>query len=238
MERDERIGVVGGYALFINEAGEIIGEPEWDVLDRGVINYCFFPFNRLWSGTTLIRKRCLAENNWRFEQRFFPADDYHMWLRLSLKCKIYLIPEPLYFYRIHGGNSSLDASGSLSDKVVEMHNMVLQDVLDIKFKIDFNGWWRWEIKSISEWNILVEMLERLSDLYSSLDFLTPIERIKVHFYYNNFIYEFWSANRYGVLEGVKFKDIVPYMRSFPIFFIYKIAKKISYLLVSFIYGKK
>ena len=218
--------LLGGYALLIDEAGEIIGEPEWDVLDRGVVNYRFFPFNRLWSGTTLVRRRYLEENSWRFEQRFFPADDYHMWLKFSLKYKIYLIPEVLYYYRIHGKNLSLTETGSIADETIDTHNMALEDVLGIDLKVDLRRFWYQRLSSVEEWEKLLATCQRLSDLYASLDFLSLADKLKTRFYYDALIYGFWNANKDDLLKDVKLKDILPYMRLGHLYLAYKGVKKL------------
>lgn len=52
--------------------------------------------------TSVFRKNDFICNNLIYNQNTFPAEDYDLWSRAVLKCEIVNIPKVLYYYRIHG----------------------------------------------------------------------------------------------------------------------------------------
>lgn len=55
---------------------------------------------------SMIRKSVLLDNNIRYEEYFSPAEDYGLWCRLLPVTKFHNIPEVLFNYRDHEGNTS------------------------------------------------------------------------------------------------------------------------------------
>lgn len=55
---------------------------------------------------SMIRKSVLVDNNIRYEEYFSPAEDYGLWCRLLPLTKFHNIPEVLFAYRNHEGNTS------------------------------------------------------------------------------------------------------------------------------------
>jgi hypothetical protein len=48
-----------------------------------------------------------------FDQRFWPADDYHLWLRIAAGHRVAFQPEPLGRYRYYRGQASSERIGML-----------------------------------------------------------------------------------------------------------------------------
>ncbi len=207
MDKDDTIGVVAGQVLFVDESDRIVGYPNYSIWNKGIINYCLFPFNRIWTGTVLLRKQCLEENNWSFDQSFFPADDYLMWLQFSLKYKLYMIPEILFLYRKHGSNMSLKGD-DVSDSVVVTHSLALKKVFNLELDVDVRRYGKWKLNSIEEWNLFIEACKKLSNLYYQLDFLPRIDKAKTRLYYTALLFFFWWKNRTKVLKDVRVKDLI------------------------------
>ncbi len=54
----------------------------------------------------MIRKSVLTDNKIRYEKEFSPAEDYALFARLLTKTKFHNLPEVLFRYRVHAGNTS------------------------------------------------------------------------------------------------------------------------------------
>lgn len=57
-------------------------------------------------GTSIIRKEVLDEHNLRFDPDFKHAEDYDLFVRMSMYCKMSNIPEVLYLVRYHESSVS------------------------------------------------------------------------------------------------------------------------------------
>ncbi len=55
---------------------------------------------------SMIRKSVLIENKIRYEERYTPAEDYHLWLQLMDYTNFYNIQEVLFRYRHHEKNTT------------------------------------------------------------------------------------------------------------------------------------
>jgi len=49
----------------------------------------------------LFRKKSIENTRLRYEQDFFPAEDYRFWTRCVMRLNLYNIPEVLFLYRMH-----------------------------------------------------------------------------------------------------------------------------------------
>jgi glycosyltransferase involved in cell wall biosynthesis len=104
LEQDESIALVHSRQDFIDSQGNKI-DYDWVT---GVSGYCFedmFKKNRIAVLTVLIRKTIFDEIG-LFNEKFSGADDYHMWLRVTIKHPISYIDQALAFYRFHDSNWS------------------------------------------------------------------------------------------------------------------------------------
>src|SRR5262249_31049370 len=57
--------------------------------------------------TVLLRATCLDDAG-RFDQRFAPADDWELWMRIARRHRIGFLDEVTAHYRFHGDNISKD----------------------------------------------------------------------------------------------------------------------------------
>ena len=104
LEQDESVALVHSRQDYIDLQGNKINF-EWIT---GASGYCFedmFKKNRIAVLTVLIRKAIIEEVG-LFNEQLSGADDYEMWLRVTLKHPIQYIVEPLAFYRFHDNNVS------------------------------------------------------------------------------------------------------------------------------------
>ncbi len=90
-----------GWARFFSEIGD--GKPfvprELEGQSRGklelMLEGCPFPIHAV-----VVRRQRLLEAG-LFDQRFPPAEDYHLWLRLAMRCRFARVPEVMAYYRRH-----------------------------------------------------------------------------------------------------------------------------------------
>ena len=107
LEQDESVALVHSRQDFIDSHGNKI-DYEWITGGSG---YCFrdnFIKNRIAVLTVLIRKTIIDEIG-LFNEQLSGADDYEMWLRITLKYPIKYIDQALAFYRFHDNNVSKDS---------------------------------------------------------------------------------------------------------------------------------
>ncbi len=101
------IALVHGKIAYVDALGKLLDLPKWAWV-QPIAGYCIkelFIGNKIATLATLIRKTCFDEIG-TFRQKFAPADDWDMWLRLGVKYPLGFIPEVLGYYRIHNANES------------------------------------------------------------------------------------------------------------------------------------
>lgn len=107
LEQDKSVALVHSKQDFIDSHSNKI-DYEWVT---GASGYCFrenFKKNRIAVLTVLIRKTIIEEIG-LFNEQLSGADDYEMWLRVTLKHPIKYIDQSLVFYRFHDNNVSKDS---------------------------------------------------------------------------------------------------------------------------------
>jgi glycosyltransferase involved in cell wall biosynthesis len=100
------IGLVYSGVEFINSDGKITG-----VDIPASIKGSLFPYllvkNRMVGGTVVVRRSVLDEVGF-FDEAFQAAENWDLWLRVSIRFSTSFVAEPLVKYRIHAGNMSGD----------------------------------------------------------------------------------------------------------------------------------
>ena len=107
LEKDGSLALVHSRQDFIDSHGN---KKKYDWITEGE-GYCFrenFIKNRIAVLTVLIRKKIIDEIGF-FNEQLSGADDYEMWLRVTLKYPIKYIDQSLAFYRFHDNNVSKDS---------------------------------------------------------------------------------------------------------------------------------
>jgi glycosyltransferase involved in cell wall biosynthesis len=98
-----RTGVVGSAAQIIDERGTVIA-PYPVPLSEGAIRRALRRVPPFAHGSVLIL-RAAYEAAGGFRAPFRCAEDYDLWLRIPERFGLANLPEPLYAWRLHGGNS-------------------------------------------------------------------------------------------------------------------------------------
>lgn len=75
-----------------------------------------FQENIVSSSTAIVRKKCLRVVGYFNEaKRFRAVEDYHLWLRIASRFRMYYIDEPLGYYRDHSGGLRFKSQDNLKN---------------------------------------------------------------------------------------------------------------------------
>ena len=72
----------------------------------------------------MIRKSVLVDNNIRYEEEYSPSEDYALYIRLMSKTKFHNLPETLFRYRWHEGNTSHKQKLKMRASTFALHALV------------------------------------------------------------------------------------------------------------------
>jgi len=100
LEAHPRTGFMGTTAIWIDETGKTLQvwhqpttNPE---IQERLLWYC-----PLMHGSVMMRRRALAEVGGKYTEDMRTGQDYDLWLQMSEKWDVAVLPEPLYGYRWH-----------------------------------------------------------------------------------------------------------------------------------------
>jgi glycosyltransferase involved in cell wall biosynthesis len=99
LEQHERVGLVGGAAVFIDEAGRAFAETVYPTTDRETREAFRNSTPFIHSAATFRRTAFEATGGYR--SAFVHAEDLDLWLRIAEAHEILNLPEQLVSYRIH-----------------------------------------------------------------------------------------------------------------------------------------
>ncbi len=113
------VGVVAGFAR-MHGSNKTMCYPVTDENIRiSLLSGC-----ALLHPASTIRKSVLLEHGIRYEERFSPCEDYALWCRLLPHTKFYNIPEIIFSYRSHPGNTSNQQAERMKAKGAAIWAMV------------------------------------------------------------------------------------------------------------------
>jgi glycosyltransferase involved in cell wall biosynthesis len=101
LEKNQEYAMVGTNVDLIDSKSENIGEISYGKTPDEIKVHLFF-MNYFTQSSVMIRKSCLLQKIYHKEME--PAEDYHLWIRLSLNYKLWNLPQTLTAYRIHETN--------------------------------------------------------------------------------------------------------------------------------------
>lgn len=111
-KKNPRLGMTcGNYKILVN------GKLRTQFYKQGinVDHKALMRINYVASGSTTI-KRSVFEDVGMFDERYWIAEDYDMWVRIAEKYPIKYIHKVLYYYRIIPGGKSLTQQKDIQDK--------------------------------------------------------------------------------------------------------------------------
>ncbi len=77
--------------------------------------------------SAMIRKSVLDTNNIRYEEKFSPAEDYALWVRLINKTKFANLPEVLFKYRDYDSNTSKRQADKMKQAQQKIYDVLKTD---------------------------------------------------------------------------------------------------------------
>lgn len=123
LDSNSNLGFVYSGYQFINQAGDILPQPEvyrGRQLRRGRIFRFLIYFDFIPPSTVMTRRSCIDQIG-LFESSFEPAEDLDWLLRMSSMYDTDYIPEPLFLFRKHDGNTPSTAVEEAMIRVTLKH---------------------------------------------------------------------------------------------------------------------
>ncbi len=98
MEKHSEVALLGTAKNTISDTGELLKENVVSLLKPKFED--LLQMNRFVNGSTMIRKSAL-EVVGGYDETFYSAEDYELWLRIAKRFPVANLPEVLYIYRVH-----------------------------------------------------------------------------------------------------------------------------------------
>lgn len=99
LENNKDIGMVGTYAVFINESSRAFNIWKMPIQDNQIRKRLMIG-NSFCHGSVMFRKQCI-NNIGTYRENYKYTQDYDFWLRIADHYKLYNIGEELYKFRRH-----------------------------------------------------------------------------------------------------------------------------------------
>jgi glycosyltransferase involved in cell wall biosynthesis len=135
LEQHPKTDICGaGYRFFGSKNYEVIYPCTHDAIRVGLIFGCCMII-------PLMRRESLIKHNLRYEQKFFPAEDYRFWIRCIGQLTMHNLQEVLFLYRAHPAqvsetmhNQSEMAAGIANSYFRSLFPSLTQDASDAFFR--------------------------------------------------------------------------------------------------------
>lgn len=102
---EEDIWMVGTFARFVNESGEVLSEANHLKTDVRTIKNNILLSNQFIHSSVLLRKE-IFQSVWGFREELHLCEDYELWLRILEKTGWKNIPESLVDYRVRTSSTT------------------------------------------------------------------------------------------------------------------------------------
>jgi glycosyltransferase involved in cell wall biosynthesis len=104
LEQHDRVGLVGGAAVFVDETGRAFAETQYPTSDRETREAFRHSTPFIHSAATFRRNAFEATGGYR--SAFAHAEDLDLWLRIAEAHEILNLPEQVVSYRVHDGQAT------------------------------------------------------------------------------------------------------------------------------------
>ncbi|MBI3289946.1 glycosyltransferase [Candidatus Microgenomates bacterium] len=98
--------VLGTQADVINGENEIVGKKNFPLTHKKIYE-SFAVVNPMLHPSCMFRRALLPSKDKLYENKFEPNDDYYTFFKFLNYGKFANLPQPLFYYRVHGNNISL-----------------------------------------------------------------------------------------------------------------------------------
>lgn len=122
LDAHPEVGVVGCWYRILGTENKVSRFPAEDAeIKEIMVNSCC-----ICHPASMIRRSVLVEHNIGYENDYTPAEDYALWCRLLSKTRFANLPEVLFAYRNHEGNTS-HLQRKMRDASIRIQNFVRRD---------------------------------------------------------------------------------------------------------------
>ncbi|MBO7244349.1 MAG: glycosyltransferase [Alphaproteobacteria bacterium] len=137
LENHEEVGVVGSFVkhMVANKKKEY--PIENNLIEKHLMFSC-----PLAHPSTMLRASVLKKHHIVYEEKFSPAEDYSLYCRLIGKTKFYNMPEVLFLYRDHEGNTSHKQRKKMDKATFLIYEMVHQNKPNLWTEVVENSFFR------------------------------------------------------------------------------------------------
>jgi glycosyltransferase, family 2 len=123
LDAHPEVGVVGCWYRILGTENKVSRFPAEDAeIKEIMVNSCC-----ICHPASMIRRSVLVEHNIGYENDYTPAEDYALWCRLLSKTRFANLPEVLFAYRNHEGNTSHLQREKMRDASIRIQNFVRRD---------------------------------------------------------------------------------------------------------------
>ena len=123
LDAHPEVGVVGCWYRILGTENKVSRFPAEDAeIKEIMVNSCC-----ICHPASMIRRSVLVEHNIGYESDYTPAEDYALWCRLLSKTRFANLPEVLFAYRNHEGNTSHLQREKMRDASIRIQNFVRRD---------------------------------------------------------------------------------------------------------------
>lgn len=123
LDAHPEVGVVGCWYRILGTENKVSCFPAEDAeIKEIMVNSCC-----ICHPASMIRRSVLVEHNIGYESDYTPAEDYALWCRLLSKTRFANLPEVLFAYRNHEGNTSHLQREKMRDASIRIQNFVRRD---------------------------------------------------------------------------------------------------------------
>ena len=167
MEQDSQIALLGTWAELIDEQEKYVGKLTPYTNDKSIRTALLFS-NIFVHSSVMIRRHILEMNDWRYDEHHKAVEDYGLWIKISNKYKVQILPEMLLKYR-------LNTNGIMSNEnknVMEMlkNRSVIYKELLVEKKIVISD------NDILDYTVFVNGYDRLINIECIIKLLVEIRR--------------------------------------------------------------
>lgn len=130
LDKNKNIVAVGGNCRKIDGDGNDLNK-QWNVFLNPLLIKAYMLFeDPIPNGSALIRRAFLVENDIKFKDNMYGAEDYRFWAEVSLKGLIANLDEVLLYWRVNHGNETQRVCSQCNEKrqavLADIHNFLLE----------------------------------------------------------------------------------------------------------------
>jgi glycosyltransferase involved in cell wall biosynthesis len=187
MRENTDIDVLGTGYQILGTTKCLISQSDQNKLKIGLL------FANQLAHPTILAKSEVLKNN-LYDEAFLPAEDYELWVRLSAKYKLAVLPEILLKYRIHSNNSSKNVSISNLNMSIIRYQF---SIMGCELEMDFLNVWSSFLKKNNKVNFITfnQIVETAQTFLKNNEESKMYNSAELNIFWFNFLYQVFSKMR-------------------------------------------